>query len=60
MQSGNNSMSAGLVLLFLLAHFFLLAGILIRIVWQGIAARVRSSADPSCHSTWKKGPGGGL
>lgn len=45
MRSGNSSVLAGLVLLFLSAHFLLLAGILIRIVatqWRRMFRRQAS------------------
>lgn len=55
MRSGNSSMLAGLVLLFLLAHFLLLAGILIRIVatsWRQITrARAPAGLKILCRSS---------
>ena len=59
MRSGNNSILAGLVLLFLSAHFLLLAGVLIRIgatCWRRILrAKALSGLDslsrPTSRST---------
>lgn len=48
MRSGSNSVLAGLVLVFLAAHFLLLAGIVIRIVvtqWPRML-RMKASAAP--------------
>jgi len=57
MRSGNSSTLVGLVLLFLLAHFLLLAGILIRIVaicWHRITrAKTPAGLESQNHSSFR-------
>jgi len=54
MRSGNDSILAGLVLLFLFGHFILLLGVLIRLVslgWLQVAPRSRPPANLNSGTT---------